>query len=261
MKKPLMFAAVSAAVMLGSPLVSANEELNFDAYREMLADGNPAELFEMEGEELWRTARGPKNATLEQCDLGLGPGVVEGAAAQLPRYFEDTGKVQDLESRLLSCMETQQGIAPAEVVNGSFGKGERAKVAALVAYVVTHSKGKPIAVDLSHGRACLLLPHRRDGLCLLLLSQPGRQAHPRHATAQHHQARRRGGGLGLVACLPRVELAVLDHAAPPVGLLPPAAHGRAGVRVGRDDRAVGVHGWQGQRRRGPVARREALRRT
>ena len=150
MKKPLMFAAVSAAAMLGSPLVSANEELNFDAYREMLADGNPAELYEMEGEELWRTARGPKNATLEQCDLGLGPGVVEGAAAQLPRYFEDTGKVQDLESRLLSCMETQQGIAPAEVVNGSFGKGERAKVAALVAYVVTHSKGKPIAVDLSH---------------------------------------------------------------------------------------------------------------
>ena len=106
MKKRLMFAAVSAAAMLGSPLVSANEELNFDAYREMLADGNPAELFEMEGEELWRTARGPKNATLEQCDLGLGPGVVEGAAAQLPRYFEDTGKVQDLESRLLTCMET-----------------------------------------------------------------------------------------------------------------------------------------------------------
>ena len=58
MKKRLMFAAVSAAAMLGSPLVSANEELNFDAYREMLADGNPAELFEMEGEELWRTARG-----------------------------------------------------------------------------------------------------------------------------------------------------------------------------------------------------------
>ena len=151
MKKQLLLTAVSAAIALTSPMtMAADDELNFDAYREMLADGNPAELYEMEGEELWRTARGPKNATLEQCDLGLGAGVVEGAAAQLPRYFDDTGKVQDLESRLLSCMETQQGIAPAEVVNGSFGKGERAKVAALVAYVVTHSKGKPIAVDLSH---------------------------------------------------------------------------------------------------------------
>lgn len=150
MRKQFMFTALGAAVMLTSPLASANEELNFDAYREMLADGNPAELYEMEGEELWRTARGPKNATLEQCNLGLGPGVVEGAAAQLPRYFEDTGKVQDLESRLMHCMETQQGIPSAEIINGKFLKDERGKLAALVAYVVTHSKGKPIAVDLSH---------------------------------------------------------------------------------------------------------------
>ena len=151
MKKQLLLTAVSAAIALTSPMtMAADDELNFDAYREMLADGNPAELYEMEGEELWRTARGPKNATLEQCDLGLGAGVVEGAAAQLPRYFDDTGKVQDLESRLMHCMETQQGIPSAEIVNGKFLQGERGKVAALVAYVVTHSKGKPIAVDLSH---------------------------------------------------------------------------------------------------------------
>lgn len=151
MKKQLLLTAVSAAIALTSPVASAaDDELNFDAYREMLADGNPAELYEMEGEELWRTARGPKNATLEQCDLGLGPGVVEGAAAQLPRYFADTDKVQDLESRLMHCMETQQGIPSAEIVNGQFLKGERGKLAALVAYVVTQSKGKPVAVDLSN---------------------------------------------------------------------------------------------------------------
>ena len=127
MKKQLLLTAVSAAIALTSPMtMAADDELNFDAYREMLADGNPAELYEMEGEELWRTARGPKNATLEQCDLGLGPGVVEGAAAaQLPRYFADTGKVQDLESRLMHCMETQQGIPSAEIVNGKFLQGER----------------------------------------------------------------------------------------------------------------------------------------
>lgn len=149
MKKQLKAIAVSVGLALAVPAF-AQEDLNFDAYREMLADGNPAELYEMEGEELWRTARGPKNATLEQCDLGLGAGVVEGAAAQLPRFFKDTGKVQDLESRLMYCMETLQGIPSAEIINGKFLQGERGKVAALVAYVVTHSKGAKLAVDLSH---------------------------------------------------------------------------------------------------------------
>ena len=41
-------------------------------YRAMLADGNPAELFEAKGEELWKKKRGPKNASLERCDLGKG---------------------------------------------------------------------------------------------------------------------------------------------------------------------------------------------
>ena len=56
-------------------------------YREMLQDGNPAELFEMKGEELWKQKRGPKNASMEQCDLGKGPGVIAGAFVELPRYF------------------------------------------------------------------------------------------------------------------------------------------------------------------------------
>lgn len=149
MRKTLLATAVGAAALIATSMTSA-QELNFDEYRQMLADGNPAELFEMEGEELWVTARGPKNATLEQCDLGLGPGVVEGAAAQMPRYFEDTGKVQDLESRLLTCMENIQGIDPNEIINGRFGQGERGKVAAIVAYVVGQSKGHTIAVDLEH---------------------------------------------------------------------------------------------------------------
>lgn len=149
MRKRIKAVAVCVGIALTAP-ASAQEELNFDAYREMLADGNPAELYEMEGEELWRTARGPNNATLEQCDLGLGAGVVAGAAAQLPRYFEDAGRVQDIETRLMYCMDTLQGIPSKEIIDGKFLQGERAKLAALVAYVVTHSKGEKIAVDLSH---------------------------------------------------------------------------------------------------------------
>jgi sulfur-oxidizing protein SoxA len=63
----------------------------------------------MKGEELWKQKRGPRKASLEQCDLGKGPGVVKGAFVELPRYFADTGKVQDLESRLLTCMDRLQG--------------------------------------------------------------------------------------------------------------------------------------------------------
>jgi hypothetical protein len=71
-------------------------------YRAMLADGNPADLYEARGEGLWKQARGPKNVSLEKCDLGKGAGVVKGAFVELPRFFTDTQRVQDLESRLLN---------------------------------------------------------------------------------------------------------------------------------------------------------------
>ena len=65
---------VSLAALLGAT-GSAQAQAKTTAegiaeYRRMLEDGNPAELFEAKGELLWKTARGPKNATLEQCDLG-----------------------------------------------------------------------------------------------------------------------------------------------------------------------------------------------
>jgi L-cysteine S-thiosulfotransferase len=94
-------------------------------YRAMLADGNPADLFEAKGEGLWKQKRGPKNASLEQCDLGKGPGVVKGAFVELPRYFADTKRVQDMESRLLTCMETLQGFNAAEIAKTPFGRGEQ----------------------------------------------------------------------------------------------------------------------------------------
>lgn len=127
---------------------STSEEIA--KYRVMIADGNPAELYEMAGEELWKKPAGPKQATLEKCDLGLGPGVVDGAFAQLPRYFKDTERVQDLESRLMTCMQTLQGIAQADVINGAFGKGVRKDIEAVVAYVVTHSKDMKINVPATH---------------------------------------------------------------------------------------------------------------
>src|SRR5437867_4038524 len=61
--------------------------------RRMLAEDNPGELWVERGKELWHLARGPLKRSLEQCDLGLGAAVVDGAFARLPRYFPDTGRV------------------------------------------------------------------------------------------------------------------------------------------------------------------------
>ena len=38
-------------------------------YRAMLADDNPAELWEARGAALWKKKTGPKDVSLEQCDL------------------------------------------------------------------------------------------------------------------------------------------------------------------------------------------------
>jgi sulfur-oxidizing protein SoxA len=142
---------ILAASLSCSSVVSAQSASDEIAkYREMIADGNPSELYEAAGEDLWKKPAGPKNASLEKCDLGVGPGVVKGAAAQLPRYFKDTNKVQDLESRLMTCMQTLQGRNPKEMVDAPFQVGPKKDMEAIVAYVVTASKGEKINVSTNH---------------------------------------------------------------------------------------------------------------
>jgi sulfur-oxidizing protein SoxA len=119
-------------------------------YRKMLEDGNPAELFEAKGEALWAQKRGPKNASLERCDLGLGPGVTKGAFVTLPRWFADTGRVQDLESRLVTCMATLQGFDAAEIAKTPFGRGEMANVTALATWIASLSRGLRFDLPQSH---------------------------------------------------------------------------------------------------------------
>lgn len=119
-------------------------------YRKMLEDGNPAELFEMKGQELWKQKRGPKNASLEECDLGKGKGVVKGAFVELPRYFADAGKVQDLETRLVYCMETLQGLNAAEIAKTPFGRGEMANVTALATWIASESRGMRFNLPQNH---------------------------------------------------------------------------------------------------------------
>jgi len=125
-------------------------------YREALQDGNPAELWEARGEELWKTPRGPKRVSFASCELGVGPGVVKGAYATLPRYFADAKSVMDLETRLVWCMVNQQGFTEADATKIKFGDGSarRSDLEALAAYVASQSRGieMKVPVDESHVR-------------------------------------------------------------------------------------------------------------
>jgi L-cysteine S-thiosulfotransferase len=139
---------LAAATALGQG--SAVDEIA--KYRAALQDGNPAELWEVRGEDLWKQPRGPNKASLERCDLGLGPGIVKGAYARLPKYFADADRVQDLETRIVWCMVTQQGYAEAEAKKNPFGAGndKKSDIEALVAYVTSESRGIRMDVPQSH---------------------------------------------------------------------------------------------------------------
>lgn len=147
-------ATLATLAILGTagPAAAQSDTLKgIEVYREMLADDNPAELYELRGAELWKKARGPKKVSLEKCDLGMGPGVVKNAYVRMPRYFADTGRVEDLESRLVSCMVSLQGYTAAEVIKKPFGNIDyKSDMEALVGWIVSESRGAKMDVRLEH---------------------------------------------------------------------------------------------------------------
>jgi sulfur-oxidizing protein SoxA len=143
-----VLAAIAASGVSAQQRTTVQE---IERYRAALGDGNPAELWEARGEGLWKEARGPKKATLERCDLGLGPGVVKGAYTVLPKYFADSGKVEDLESRLVTCMVALQGFTPEQAKKNPFGgPGQKSDMEALVAFITAQSRGIKMNVAANH---------------------------------------------------------------------------------------------------------------
>ena len=145
--------SLPAMMLIGACATTAQAESvtqEGNAYLKLMNEmgGNPADFNIDDGKKLWSEKRGPKNASLEQCNLGLGPGVVKGAYAQLPRYFPDTGKVQDLESRLVTCMETLQGFSAKEADKDPFAKegGNASPLENIAMYVAHESDGMKIAI-------------------------------------------------------------------------------------------------------------------
>ncbi|MBI3096208.1 MAG: sulfur oxidation c-type cytochrome SoxA [Rhodocyclales bacterium] len=148
-KKP---AAKPAAKMAPAPMVEEKDAatLEFEKFRAEMEESNPAELFEMKGEEQWKTKRGPKNVSLaESCDLGQGVGKVEGAYVKMPRYFADADAVMDAERRIVWCMVEKQGFKFDEIAAKPFANANfTPDITNLVTYVAGHSRNMKIAVPL-----------------------------------------------------------------------------------------------------------------
>ena len=161
----------AALLCLSAPLNAQNATDGLAIGRKMLAEDNPGELWIDQGKRLFHEKRGPRQASLEQCDFGLGPGKLDGASVQLPRYFSDTDKVQDLESRLLTCMVDLQGFKRADLVKSAISapSSNGSDIEALALYITSKSNGMKMNVSLSHPKeremykAGEYLFHRRAG--------------------------------------------------------------------------------------------------
>jgi sulfur-oxidizing protein SoxA len=114
----------------------------------MMAD-NPASWTVEEGEELFHQPRGPNNVSLEGCDFGKGPGELDGAYAEMPRYFADTDMVMDLETRLVHCMTTLQGFAATDPAVKQ-RHGSNSDMMRLQSFIASKSSGYPWNPPMDH---------------------------------------------------------------------------------------------------------------
>ncbi len=73
--------AAIALACLAWPGAAYTQSDSLEVGRKMLAEDNPGELWVERGKRVFAEPRGPKRASLEQCDFGLGPGKLEGAYA------------------------------------------------------------------------------------------------------------------------------------------------------------------------------------
>jgi sulfur-oxidizing protein SoxA len=155
MRRALM-AGIAAAVAVAAPWPQAMAQTedpvaaDFDKFRAIMEEANPAELFEAKGEQLWKTPGGPNKVSLEKCDLGLGPGVVKGAYVQLPRYFADVDRVMDAEARIVHCMITLQGYKYEDLAKKPFSSATKTPdPVSLTTYVASQSAGMKFAPSQS----------------------------------------------------------------------------------------------------------------
>ncbi|MDW8237518.1 MAG: sulfur oxidation c-type cytochrome SoxA [Aquificaceae bacterium] len=146
----LAFGAILGGGIYAQQDLSPEEEIRLvQEFNRMLSEGvNPGEVWYEIGKD------SVKKYNLDKCDFGLGPGVFKGAAAQLPRYFKDAGKVMDLETRLGWCLQRHANMSQEDVlkfVRQCWGKSGNcvSEYDALVMFLTMESNGFKITVNTS----------------------------------------------------------------------------------------------------------------
>jgi len=169
----LAAAIAMAGVATATVAQQDDAEKEIERYRAMINDpmANPGYLAVDRGEALWSSKRGARNVSLEACDLGEGPGKLDGAYAKLPRHFADADRVMDLEQRLIWCMQKLQELDTADVVKRRFGgPGVQSDMQDLVAFIANKSNGMKYQPQVSHPKEKEMLAvgealfHRRAGV-------------------------------------------------------------------------------------------------
>jgi sulfur-oxidizing protein SoxA len=163
-----MGSIVAACLLMAAGAIPAlaqeDIERALEKYRQMMKDdpwSNPGLLDADRGEDLWRRPRGPNYVGLETCDLGKGPGKVDGTFAELPRYFADADRVMDVETRLIWCMEKIQGFNRADLIKKPHpGGGQPVKdLGALATWIASRSNGMKFVSQQNH-------PKEKDAIAL-----------------------------------------------------------------------------------------------
>jgi len=148
----LLCAFGATGVAWAQKKTEAEISAEFAKFRKQMEQDNPAELFELQGEEIWKTKRGPKNVSLqESCDLGKGVGNIEGAYVEMPRYFADAKAVMDTERRIVWCMVEKQGFDYKSISKKPFASKNSDKtpdITNLVMYVAGGSRDMKFNVNL-----------------------------------------------------------------------------------------------------------------
>jgi sulfur-oxidizing protein SoxA len=133
----LAFAAAANAQLPLAERRSGYQDMG-QATRAMQDDDavNPATLWVLEGESLWRRKAGAAARACADCHQDL-----RGVAARHPAYDAPSGKVVNLEQRINQCRTGRQQ-APALAY-------ESRELLALTTYVARQSRGLPIEVESS----------------------------------------------------------------------------------------------------------------
>jgi sulfur-oxidizing protein SoxA len=190
--------ATALTVAWSMPVAAQTKDANaeFEKFRAEMEESNPAELFELKGEDLVEGQARPEECSLaESCDLGQGVGKVEGAWVKMPRYFADADAVMDGERRIVWCMTEKQGFKFADIAKKPFqgaNDNNAPDITNLVTYVASGSRNMKFDMPCTtQGARCLRnrqghgrLSRRSLRFFLQHLPRCRRQAHSHAEPAQ-----------------------------------------------------------------------------